>query len=65
MNEDKADAVTKALLREYLLGQRFWEQADSRFGSDNLRAEGTHAQYKALVEEMRAIFLHEQASNTE
>ena len=54
MNEDTADAVSKALRRAWQLGQTYWQQADSDSYKQNARSEQTKAMFMDLVLETRA-----------
>ena len=54
MNEDTADAVSKALRRAWQLGQTYWQQADSDSYKQNTQSEQTQAMFMDLVIEMRA-----------
>ena len=51
MNEDIADAVSKALRRAWQLGQTYWQQADSDSYKQNARSAQTEVMFMDLVEE--------------
>ena len=51
---DTADLVSKALRRAWLLGQTYWQQADSEYPSQWKKADVTQATFNQLVEDTRA-----------
>ena len=53
-HDDLPDFVSKALRQAWLLGQTYWQQADSDSYSDNRRSDITQTKFQALVEETRA-----------
>ena len=55
MNEDIADAVSKALRRAWQLGQTYWQQADSDSYKQNARSEQTQTMFMDLVNETRCM----------
>jgi hypothetical protein len=55
--DDAADAVIKALHRAYILGQTYWQQADSESYRQNKKADETKQCFATLVEETRALVL--------
>lgn len=48
---DLADAVSKAMRQSYLLGQTYWQQADSDSWKQHKKAGETSDKFYALVEE--------------
>lgn len=55
--EEITDLVSEALRRTWHLGQTYWQQADSDYGSDNKKSEVTYQTFVALVEGTRAALL--------
>ena len=55
--EDTADMVSKAMRKAWLLGQTYWQQADSESWSQNKKAAGTQEKFQQLVDETRAAIL--------
>ena len=53
MNEDLQDAVSKAMLRAWKLGQTYCQQEDSESYSQNKKADETQKKFDALVDEIR------------
>jgi hypothetical protein len=51
MDSTTIDVVTRALNKAWLLGQTYWQQADSEYISQNKLAPGTHERFKQLVDE--------------
>ena len=49
------ERMRKALIRAFLLGQTYWQQADSESYKQNKLAAGTQEQFNALVEETCAL----------
>ena len=55
MNEDLQDAVSFAMRRAWLLGQTYWQQADSESYSQNKKSDETQKKFDALVDEIREV----------
>ena len=55
VDEDKIDAVSKALHRAWQLGQTYWQQADSESWKQNAKSGDTQDRFMELVEETRAM----------
>lgn len=54
-------ALEAALRRAFLLGQTYWQQADSEYSSQHKKADETLAKFKALIPEtLAAIAKHEE-----
>lgn len=49
------DKIEAALKRAYLLGQTYWQQADSESYKQNRKADETQAKFEALVAETLAL----------
>lgn len=54
---DTADLVSKALRRAWLLGQTYWQQADSEYQSHWKKADATQDTFAQLLEDTRAAIL--------
>lgn len=54
---DTADLVSKALRRAWLLGQTYWQQADSEYQSHWKKADATLDAFNQLIEDTRAAIL--------
>ena len=54
--------VSKALREAYILGQRYWQQADSEYISQHKKADDTRAKFLALAEETCAALAAGQAT---
>jgi len=63
--EDTADMVSKAMRKAWLLGQTYWQQADSESWSQNKKAAGTQEKFQQLVDETRAAILDDAEKETE
>ena len=51
MNEDTAEAVSKALRLAWQLGQKYWQQADSDSYKQHARSAQTQAMFMDIVKE--------------
>ena len=51
---DAQELLRKDLHRVFLLGQTYWQQADSQSQAENNRSDVTYAKFAALVEEVLA-----------
>lgn len=49
-----AETLAKALRRAYLLGQTYWQQADSESYAQNRRADETQRKFEALMDEVQS-----------
>jgi hypothetical protein len=47
--------IAKALNRAFMLGQRYWQQADSEYTSYHKKADVTRSEFNALVAETVAL----------
>ena len=54
MNEDIMDVVSKAMRKAWLLGQTYWQQADSESFSQNAKSDETHAKFDKLIDDTLA-----------
>ena len=59
-NEDLQDLVTKAMRRSWLLGQTYWQQADSERYSQNKKSIETQEKFESLVDEVRTAIANAQ-----
>ena len=48
---DKAEIARKAMRKAFILGQTYWQQADSEYTSQHKKADETMAKFQLLVEE--------------
>lgn len=52
--EDLGDLVSKAMHLAWLLGQRYWEQADSEYSDQHRKSVDTMRKFDELVDDTRA-----------
>jgi hypothetical protein len=57
---DTSDKVGAALRKAFLMGQTYWQQADSEYASHNRKADETMAKYNQLKQETLAILTESQ-----
>lgn len=50
------EELRAALGRAFILGQTYWQQADSEYSSHWKKADVTHAEFKKLVEDTVTSF---------